>query len=199
MSEKMMENNKVNFRKRKGTILIIVLNLLLFIALNLLPSIEENLLLNPEFSVIIEKPWTLVTVIFSHQLLLHFLINMVLLFIFGLELEKITSSRIVISLYVFAGLVGSIAVVPASVLGRSDDLIAGASAAVFALVAAFAVMRPEASIFRSKAKMWAAALFFFNAITLFINPQMAQSAFAHITGILVGIIVGYWIRAFKIV
>ena len=199
MSEKMLEKNKVTIGKRKGTILIILLNLILFIALNLLPSIEENLLLNPEISVIIEKPWTLFSVFFSHQLLLHFLVNMVLLFVFGLELEKITNSKFVISLYVLAGLVGSLAIVPASVLGRSNDLIAGASAAVFALVAAFAVMRPDASILKSKAKLWALALFIFNALTLFINPEMSQSAFAHITGILVGIIVGYWIRTFKLI
>jgi len=197
MGENMMEKHNGMLRKRKGTVAIILVNLLVFTALNLIPAIEENLLLNPEFSVVIDKPWTLFTVFFSHQLLLHFMLNMVLLYIFGLELEKITDSKSVVSLYISAGLIGSLETVPASVLGKSDDLIAGASAAVFAVVAAFAVMRPDTSILKSKAKLWAVALFIFNAVTLISNPQMAQSTVAHVTGIIVGVLVGYWMKSIQ--
>lgn len=197
MSENMLEKSNRMLRKRKGTVAIILVNLLVFIALNLIPAIEENLLLNPEFSLVIDKPWTLFTVFFSHQLLLHFMVNMVLLFIFGLELEKITDSKSVVFLYISAGLIGSLAIVPASVIGKSDDLIAGASAAVFSLVAAFAVMRPDTSILKSKARLWAVALFIFNALTLISNPLMAQSTVAHIVGIFVGVLAGYWMKSIQ--
>lgn len=197
MTEKMLEKNNVIIRNGKGTMLIILINLLVFIALNLMPDMDKNLLLNPEFSVILEKPWTLITVFFSHQILLHFMLNMVLLFIFGLELEKITNSKNVISLYLLAGIIGSSAIVPVSILTGSDDLIAGASAAVFALVAAFAVLRPDAAILKSKAKLWAVALFVFNIITFIINPEMSAGAVGHIAGILVGVIAGYFIKTYR--
>lgn len=57
--------------------------------------------------VILERPWTLVTVFFSHELPIHIIVNMALLFFFGLELEKATNAKTVILVYLAAGLIGS--------------------------------------------------------------------------------------------
>jgi membrane associated rhomboid family serine protease len=119
---------------------------------------------------------------------------MTLFFIFGLKLEKITSIKMLFSLYFLAGFIGSLVIVPVAILIGTEDLIAGASAAVFGIVTAFAVMRPDTLILRSKAKWWALSLFIFNVIIALLNPQTSDGAAAHVAGIIVGLIFGYWIK-----
>lgn len=194
MNGNMLEKYKENIRAGQGTLVIILINLIIFIALNIIPNIEDKLLLSSDVNIIIERPWTLITVFFSHEIHLHIILNMALLFIFGLQLEKITNSKLLFSLYLLAGFIGSLVVVPVAFLIGTEDLITGASAAVFGIVTAFAVMRPDTLILRSKAKWWALALFIFNAIIVIINPQTSVGAAAHIAGIIVGLLFGYWLK-----
>jgi membrane associated rhomboid family serine protease len=60
----------------------------MFIALNNVPNLRENLLLNHEISMTLEKPWTLITVFFSHEVIIHLVFNMGILFFFGSSLES---------------------------------------------------------------------------------------------------------------
>lgn len=194
MNEKMVEKYKEIIRDGQGTLVIIFINLIVFIALNIIPNIQDKLLLSPEISMIMERPWTLITVFFSHEIHLHIILNMALLFIFGLELEKITNLKLLFSLYALAGFIGSLVIVPVAMLIETKDLMAGASAAVFGIVTTFAVMRPDTLILKSKAKWWALSLFIFNVIIVLSDPGTAHGAVAHIAGIIVGLIFGYWIK-----
>lgn len=173
---------------------IILLNIIVFIVILSIPSMKDKLFLNPHASLIISRPWTLVTVFFSHEVPLHIFLNMVLLFIFGTALEKITTPKTLFSLYIIAGLIGALVVVPVSTLFATQDLIAGASAAVFGIVTAFAVIRPNAQILGSKAKWWVLALFIFNVITIVLNSQAVIGSSAHLAGIMVGIVFGSWLK-----
>lgn len=114
-----------------------------------------------------------------------------LLFIFGRQLEKITSSKSFLLVCFFTGLMGSLTFIPlAPLIGWTGGPVVGASAAVWVVVAAFAAMRPNALILKGKAKHWAAALFIGNAILLFLDPQAMIGA----AGIILGVMCGYWLK-----
>ena len=179
MNRNIVEKYKHNTHGSE-TLVIILINLMVFVALNIIPNIEGKLLLSPETSMVIERPWTLITVFFSHQIHLHLVLNMGLLFIFGSALEKITNSRVLFSLYLLAGFVGSLAILPVATLTGTEDLVAGASAAVFGIVTTFAVLRPDTLILKSQAKWWALALFIYNVIIVLFDPQTSVGAAAHV-------------------
>ncbi len=86
----MIEKLKTSVWGSPATLTIIVINIVFYIALNTVPNLADKLLLDPD--LILERPWTLVTVFFSQEWFIHILGNMGLLFIFGRQLEKITSS-----------------------------------------------------------------------------------------------------------
>lgn len=185
---------KETIRDRQGTLVIIFINIILFIALNTIPSLGEKLLLNSEIAMILEKPWTLVTVFFSHEVYIHIIFNMGVFFFFGSKLEKITNAKTVILVYLISGFIGSLTFPFTQSMVQRPELVAGASAAVMGTVTAFAVMRPSIVILRSKAKWWALALFIFSIFSAILTPQTLDSAVAHITGILVGLISGYYLN-----
>jgi membrane associated rhomboid family serine protease len=185
---------KVLKRFGKGTIGIVVINIVVYILISLIPDLAENMLLSTEVNVIIQKPWTLVTVFFSHEILIHIVLNMLLLLIFGSELEKTTNKRTVFAIYILAGLSGSFVIVPVSNLIGNTMLIAGASASVFGIVAAYGVLRPDQLILRSKAKWWVISLILLNVVTIFIGSQTSDSSAAHLIGIFVGLAIGYLLK-----
>jgi len=194
VKEKIAYKYKERICDRKGTLLIMFINIVLFLVLNISPNLGDKLLLNPEIDMIIERPWTLITVFFSHEVHVHLLGNMGLFFFFGSELEKITNSKVVLLVYLIAGFLGSLVIIPVASLIESEGLIAGASAAVFGIVTTFAVIRPDTIIMTSKAKWWASSLFIFNAIIAILNPQTSDGASAHVVGIIMGLICGYWLK-----
>lgn len=89
--------------------------------------------------------WTLITSVFSHNMIFHLFINMFILYGFGNIMEKIMGSKRFIIFYVIAGLAGSLAHCLASALlmGQSSLPALGASGAVAGVVVLFALMNPK--------------------------------------------------------
>lgn len=185
---------KENIRIGKGTSVIIIVNIIIFIVLNVIPDIGDNLLLSSDVNTVIGKPWTLITVFFSHEVLIHIIANMGLLFYFGSRLEKITSAKAVAIVYFISGLMGSLTFPMTGLMIEQTGQIAGASAAVLGVVTAFSVMRPNTVVLKSKAKWWVLALVIFSVLSAIIIPQSLDSGVAHLTGIFVGLIYGFWQR-----
>lgn len=194
MNEKIMGKHKESISLGKGTLSIILINIVLYIALNTVLGLRENLLLNHEISMTLEKPWTLITVFLSHEVFIHLAFNMGIFFLFGSRLEKIASAKTVAIVYLIAGLIGSLATLFTRLIVQRTGLIAGASAAVFGIVGTFATLRPNAVILGSKAKLWMWVLVIFTVLLVVINPQTLDSAVAHVMGAFVGIICGYWLK-----
>lgn len=91
--------------------------------------------------------WTPVTYIFLHSGLLHLFLNMLWLFFFGPEVERILSTRQFYRFFIFCGAAGVFATyVPALVRGDASPVI-GASGAVMGVVVAFAMTNPERQFF----------------------------------------------------
>lgn len=92
--------------------------------------------------------WTLVSAEFSHNMLLHFLINMFVLNSFGRLLSGVLGLRRFLTLYLSAAIVASVthAAVSAFVLGSPDMPAVGASGAIAGLILVFSLMFPRERI-----------------------------------------------------
>lgn len=183
------------FSKNFAVITIILINLLIFIAINISPNLSESLLLNPEPDAIVKAPWTLITVLFSHEILIHFLLNMFLCLVFGTELSKETNYGTVFFIYILCGLLGCLVIIPyAPIISYNGGPVAGASAAAFGLVAAYGALQPNRELLKSKVKFWVIALFVFNAILTIRNPKVSVGGPAHAVGIVAGLIIGFILK-----
>lgn len=117
-----------------------------------------------------------------------------LIFIFGRNLEILVGGKHLFMIYFISGIVGSISIIIYTPFINWEGLIAGASASTFGVTSAFAMIKPNEIVLKEKAKYWPIALFISNVALMIINPSVSIGGFAHIFGILIGIIYG---RAIK--
>ena len=139
-------------------------------------------------SRILTRPWGALTYMFLHAGFWHVFINMLMLFFFGLPLERRWGSREFIKYYLLCGLGG----VALSFVFQSSSII-GASAAVYGLMAAFAMTWPDApiyiwGIFPVKAKWLAAFLFVVSTLSAFGGGGDGIAHFAHLGGLVTGFV-----------
>jgi len=184
-----------NLKKRRispATLIIFFINVIVFILISISSNIRGILLLDP--SNVMQAPWTLLSVFFAHENFLHLLVNMALLLIFGKELEKIVGERHVYLIYFMCGFLGSLVIIPFAEITQWTGLIAGASAATFGLIAAFAAINPEKIILKGKMKQWVLSLFVINTVIYFLNPTVSIGAPGHAVGIIIGFLYGLWLK-----
>ncbi|SDZ15103.1 rhomboid family intramembrane serine protease [Tindallia californiensis] len=193
-----MSKQKSVVQNAPATMVFIAINIIIFIALNTIPGLSEQLLLNPELYMIQQRPWTLVTVFFSQEIHIHLLLNMGLFFVFGRELERNTGSTAVLSTYMICGFLGSVTIpFLAPVIGWTTGLVAGASAAVWGVVAAVAVLQPNTRFRGYTAMHYTMGLFAGNAMLFIFNPSVSIGAAAHAAGIFAGLACGYGFKKRK--
>jgi membrane associated rhomboid family serine protease len=92
--------------------------------------------------------WTLLTSVFSHNMLWHLLINMFVLRSFGGIIELVAGRKFFILFYLFAGIFSSLChcLVSAFLLNRPELPALGASGAIAGLVLLFSLMFPKEKI-----------------------------------------------------
>ena len=92
--------------------------------------------------------WTLLTSVFSHNLLFHLLLNMIVLRSFGTLLEEVLGWRLFLKVYLSAGLAGSLVhcAVSAWLLHAPEQAAVGASGALAGLVLLFSLLFPREKI-----------------------------------------------------
>lgn len=185
-----MNKPKMNYIEKKVTVGIIAINIVVFLLLKLIPCVSDTVLLTPQVREVFLQPWTLIIGFFSHEKLIHIACNMGLLYVFGGKLEGVVDRKGLLVLYLLSGLFGSLVTLPLASLLGWEQTVFGASAAVFGVVSAFAVIRPDDMIIGYKAKLWLSALFLWNVISALINPLTSIGAGAHVTGIVTGIVFG---------
>lgn len=83
------------------------------------------------------EPWRMLTAVFTHGGLLHVLLNMYTLFIFGSVLERMLGRWHYLALFLISGFGGSVGVV---LLGDPLQPVVGASGAIFGLMGAFFII-----------------------------------------------------------
>lgn len=94
------------------------------------------------------RVWVLVTAVFSHSLLFHLLINMIVLLSFGPPLERLMGSGRFLLFYLAAGAVGSLshAVTSAFLIGEPARAALGASSALAGMLLLFSLAFPKARV-----------------------------------------------------
>jgi membrane associated rhomboid family serine protease len=92
-------------------------------------------------------PWQLVSYSFLHGNLAHLAFNMFGLWMFGGDLERVWGPRRVAQAYFLSVLTGAVAqIIVAGIVGGGGFPVIGASAGVFGLLLAFALVFPEVRV-----------------------------------------------------
>jgi len=92
--------------------------------------------------------WTLLTSVFSHNMLLHILVNMFVLNSFGSLLEQVLGRVRFVGFYLVAGIVSSLShcIISNFVLHQPDQAALGASGAIAGLILIFSLVFPKEKI-----------------------------------------------------
>jgi membrane associated rhomboid family serine protease len=138
--------------------------------------------------------WQLVTYMFLHAGVWHILINMLVLWMFGIELEQLWRTRLFLKFYFLCGIGAGVCVVLVSLLRPSEALkpTLGASGAIYGLLLAYGMLFPDRIILfmlciPMKAK-YAVAIFGAVAFLGSWQPGGGVSHVAHLGGMVFGYI-----------
>jgi membrane associated rhomboid family serine protease len=130
-------------------------NVAVFLLTQLFPRLRLNELLGliPAFVIHDLRVWQLVTYMFLHGGLFHILFNMLALWMFGAELERIWGTRYFLKFYFATGIGAGVLTVAFSLLPFDfarqlyvSDVI-GASGAIYGLLLAYALYFPNRPIY----------------------------------------------------
>lgn len=174
-------------------------------------AIVTYLGLTPSFFISHAAVWQLATYMFLHGGLWHLLINMLILYMFGVELEDHWGTREFLKYYFICGIGAGVLHLLISL--RSPVPVVGASGAIYGLLAAFGILFPNRVLtlllfFVLPVQIMAKYLvMIFVGISLFYGIFGGESGvahFAHLGGMLVGFLylkldwrfsaVGTWLR-----
>jgi len=134
------------------------------------------------------EPWTIVTNMFVHAGLWHFLGNMLMLYFFGSYLLGLVGEARFLLVYFAGGLLANVAFL---VLGSDFATVVGASGALYAVMGVMAVMRPRLKVylwFMIPIDLWIVVV----VGMLIIFPGVAWQA--HLGGLVLGLAAGYFFR-----
>ncbi|MDE6037395.1 MAG: rhomboid family intramembrane serine protease [Duncaniella sp.] len=187
---------------------IICINIGVFIALRLCaivcifsgsPGYIGNILAQVELpsapSMLLTRPWTILTYMFAQYDLMHIIFNMLWLYWFGTMFRMVAGERQLITLYLYGGIAGAVlfiagyAVLP--FLHGSSGWLIGSSASVIAIVTAVAILMPDVKMhllfFGAVAVKWI-ALVTILLVLIGVTGSNAGGEIAHIGGVLTGLL-----------
>ena len=140
-----------------------------------------------------EKPWTIITNMFTHTEFWHIFGNMITLFFFGQVIYKLVGTKWFLLLYFVGGIIGNLFFIW---LGSPQSIVIGASGAVYALAGALVVMLPKMQVAIwgvLPMPLWVVILLFF---VLWSVPNVIPGVAwqAHLGGLAAGLIAGFFFR-----
>ncbi len=203
-----IESIRASFRKGTSLTRLIYINIAVFILITT-GSMVSFLLDKPElqmkivnlfsvpssFTSLLNRPWTLITYMFTHKDILHILFNLLWLYWFGLIFLEYLDQKKMVAVYLLGGLSGALIYILSfnifPVFGKVVDtsVAIGASASVMAIVISIAAWVPDYSVSllllgRVKIKYLALAIFVLTSVLDFsVN---SGGKLAHMGGALFG-------------
>lgn len=136
------------------------------------------------------EPYRFITAIFLHGSLVHLIYNLFALILFGLILEKLIGNGKFLLVFFSSGIIANLI----SVNFYSSSL--GASGAIFGVIGALTVIRPMMNVwaFSLPMPLFVAAILWVvgDVIQTFVPSNIGT--IAHLSGIFVGIIFGFFYR-----
>ncbi|MBX3254232.1 MAG: rhomboid family intramembrane serine protease [Chitinophagaceae bacterium] len=111
--------------------------------------IVDWLILPADFNRVIEKPWTLLSFMFTHADIWKLIANMLWLWAFGFIMQSLYGGRKLVPLYIYGGLAGGVFFVITNLLLNSSGNAAmyGANASVMAIATGITIAVPGYRIF----------------------------------------------------
>jgi membrane associated rhomboid family serine protease len=173
---------------------LIIANVVMFAVTLVYSPIVRYLGLSPEFVVERQWLWQLGTYLFLHGSPLHILFNMLGVWMFGVELERLWGTREFVKYYAITGVGAGLTVVAVGFLptvggAQSYQAITiGASGALYGLLVAFAYYYPDRPLlmmflFPIPAKYFVMIV---GAMAFLSAPQSRVSEAAHLGGLVIG-------------
>src|SRR5205085_1188215 len=134
---------------------LIAANVVMFLATTLVRSIDLSAILGLVPALVIHRLWIWqpVTYMFLHAGLFHILFNMLALWMFGTELERIWGTRYFLKFYFVTGIGAAVLTIVVSLLGFGFTNVIyviptiGASGAIYGLLLAYALYFPDRPIY----------------------------------------------------
>lgn len=173
---------------------LLTLNLTVFIAVSIEGRLLDVLALPSDWAGLLEQPWTLFTVVFTAEALIHIAVAVLVIGVFGFRFERVAGSVHVLVAYLLAGLAGSLALLATAATTGYDEMSVGASAAFLGLIGALAAS-PRAA--------WGAKLAVGKIVIVVLVIQLVApaagigdwvSSAAHLAGLALGAAYGYLLR-----
>ncbi len=159
-----------------------------------------------DLSLLIRRPWTIFTYMFTHGFLWHIVFNLLVLYWFGRYFIEEFGIKKVLGVYIFGGLAGAILFVafynifPFFENDRPLSAATGASASVMAIVIAVAVAAPNRRmhlVLIGPVKIIYLALALFIISTILDFTDNTGGKIAHIGGALTGYLFAFYYRRGK--
>jgi len=146
-------------------------------------------------------PWQIVTYAFLHGSFTHLFFNMLGLWMFGADLERLWGPKRYLQFYLASVLSAGLCQLLVSALIGSQVPTIGASGGIFGLLLAFAMMFPNRQVMLlippipMKAKYFVAIYGVIELVTGVWNPYGGVAHFAHLGGMLGGfLMIRFWQR-----
>jgi membrane associated rhomboid family serine protease len=166
-----------------------------------------------DLHVMLRRPWSVVTHMFTHIEFGHFIINMIMLYSAGRLFRFFLSEKALLTVYLLGGLWGFAMFLLASNFVSSydsDDFILGASAAVMAVILTIGVLQPNYNVklfgLIDMPLKWLCVLLVLLDLVSIRKDFSSGGHFGHLGGALFGIyyawrlkngkIVGTWLEKF---
>ncbi len=157
-------------------------------------------------SLLVKRPWTILTQMFSHIYFLHILSNMLWLWAFGYILQQISGNGKIIPVYIYGGLLGGLFyalafnAMPFLPHREENSLLMGGNAGVMAVAVATTFLAPDFRFFRNIGKgipIWVLTVFYVLADIVIIIKIDAALGIAHMGGAVAGWVYIYRLRKGK--
>jgi membrane associated rhomboid family serine protease len=137
-----------------------------------------------------EKPWTLITFMFTHYSFIRLLSNMLWLWSFGYILQDLSGNSRLIPLYIYGGLAGGITFLLCSLAYGGAGYLEGSSTGTLALASATTMLSPRYRFFRNLGKgipLWVFTLIFLVIVFAGQYPYGLVQMLAHLAAALAGV------------
>jgi membrane associated rhomboid family serine protease len=159
--------------------------LLLLMTVFTSPALQQALRFSPGEAL--ARPWTFVSYMFVHAGLLHLVLNMFMLYVFGVPVEHRLGGRTFLVYYLYCGVGAAVFSLALSGIMQIPPFI-GASGAILGLGVAFAMLWPDAEMFvipfpmPIKARTLILGLIGLDIILSLVAPRDGVAHLAHVGG-----------------
>ena len=144
------------------------------------------------------RPWMFVTSIFMHSGFEHIFFNMLMLFMFGVTLERMIGNSRFLGLFLVAGIAGNVGYVGFCLAAGITAPAIGASGAIYGVFACLAILAPQIKVylfFFIPLRIIHAFMLYAAIDIIFLNSDDNIAHAAHLAGAVVGVAFAFYLKS----